>query len=159
MAVSNMTLTQPYQIGGMKGPLVVPSTATKWGPAGYPQPLRTGGCQIRIAWNAGVPDFRVTALKVAFLFQNENVGVLPFGGYGQVTNTAPNWGDRFTNTGQAPPLNLPVPGDGGGSGAAAFPPNDANQGSLAFDATNGIIYTQASDFDGSTILLQAIAPF
>jgi hypothetical protein len=104
----NATVTQPFQIGGMKGPLIVPSGVTKWAPAGYPLPLRTGGAQFKIAWNAGISDFRVTSLKVAFLFQNENVGILPFSSQGQVMNTAPNPGDRFTNTGEPLPLALPV---------------------------------------------------
>jgi hypothetical protein len=101
------TIVQPYAIGGMKTPLIVPSGVSKWGPAGYPLPLRTGGAQFRIAWNAGVPDFRITSFKVSFLFQNENVGILPYSNQGQVTNISPNWGNRFTNTGNAPPTGIP----------------------------------------------------
>ncbi len=63
----NTSVVNANQIGAMHGPLVVPSMATKWAPAGMPLPLRTGAAQFKIAWNAGVFDYRLTSLKIAFL--------------------------------------------------------------------------------------------
>lgn len=127
------TLTQPYKIGGMKGPLVVPSAISKWGPAGYPLPLRTGAAQFKVAWNGGVPDFRVTSLKIAFLPQNENVGALPFSNQGQVVSnfsadrTTILPGNPFTNTG----LPLPNPLPNTAAAVASYPLTFAGYSSFA----------------------------
>lgn len=102
-----VSFSQPLQIAGAHGPIVVPSAVSKWAPAGTPTPLRSGACQVKIEWERGANDYRVTGVKLAFVWQNENVGALPFSGQGQVT--PPEQRNPFTNTGYPVSSNLPSP--------------------------------------------------
>jgi hypothetical protein len=64
------TLAQPNPMCAMSGRLNTLSSATKWVPAGLPGKLRSGAVQITIAWNGGIPDFRVVGLSVSFMFRS-----------------------------------------------------------------------------------------
>jgi hypothetical protein len=88
---------QPYATVAMHGRLNVPSFGTQWVPRGTPGPLKSGACQFKIAWSAGVPDFRMVALGVGFTYRSEGfVGALPGETAGNVIPGGPN---KFTNVG------------------------------------------------------------
>lgn len=91
-----VSLAQPYPAAAMTGRFAVLSTATKWVPAGEPSLLRSGAVQVKVAYNAGVPDFRMVALNVAMQFRSRGfVGQVP-GTTEDITGQPPN---KFTNFG------------------------------------------------------------
>jgi hypothetical protein len=64
------TLNQPYAMAAITTRFFVLSTATQWMPGNTPGPLRSSAIQVKIAWNGGVPDFRLAAFNVAMLFRS-----------------------------------------------------------------------------------------
>jgi hypothetical protein len=79
------SLVQPYYVAPMTGHLNYLSTATKWMPAGEPARLRSPGIQVTIAWNGGVPDFKLAGYSLTMLFRGQGfVGQQPYTTEGQV---------------------------------------------------------------------------
>lgn len=74
-----VSLAQPYPMAAMTGRLNVLSTADRWVPAGEPSLFRTGAAQIKVAYNSGVPDFRLCGMNVAMMMRSRGfVGQVPY---------------------------------------------------------------------------------
>lgn len=85
------TLAQPYPLAAMSGYLNVLNTATIYIPGGIPTPLRSSAIQIKIAWNGGIPDFRVAGFSVSMLARGQGfVGQKQYTTEGQINYGSSN---------------------------------------------------------------------
>jgi hypothetical protein len=79
---------QPYDLVPMTNHLFSMSTPTIWIPQSLPTAFRGPAVEIKIAWNGGVPDFRLTGIALGMLFRSTvPVGALPYQSEGAVQPT------------------------------------------------------------------------